>query len=306
MVKSTGKSAGRICRKERRKQQPRILKNSMDILDFKIFRLLYLLNNTAEVSRQLYLSSPAVSYRLTKMQEELGVELYSFNGKYNFTKEGKEFFEAAETILVKFDDTVTKFDRRGVYTISLSTAASFRYAPRVFKLLRERGAYPVIMTGDSMTAMKDVIEGTSKVAIVGGLRIGPFKRIVKKEIDRENIVLMYPQGFIDDLAHIPVLLDEPRSGLHELEKEYLAGYPETKILGESGLSLEKLAIAAAAGAGCFLPERSLAFAAQDAIAGMLVSSKYGFSRSLYLIYREEDGGDETINAIIKEFDSGRE
>ena len=116
---------------------------------------------------------------------------------------------------------------------------------------------------------------------------------------------MYPQGFVDDLSLIPVLLDEPRSGLHELEKEYLAGFPETKILGESGLSLEKLLIAAASGAGCFLPEKSLAFAAKDTIAGMLVSDKYGFSRSLYFVYREENEGDETINAILKEFDSAR-
>jgi DNA-binding transcriptional LysR family regulator len=274
----------------------------MDLLDFSIFRLLYLCHNTTEVARQQYLSTPAVSYRLSKMQEEIGVDLYTYNGKYHFTDEGKKFFDACESILGKYEETVSGFDKRGAYMVSLSTAAAHEFAPSIFSIIKSRGLYPVIMTGDSMTAIKDVLEGISRFAVVGGINIRTFKKLRVKELKTENIVFMYPERLVDDIAIIPVLLDEPRSGLHSLEKEYLNSFPATNVVGEAGLFFEKLLIAAKAGAGCFIPETALDYVALACVPGMVKSRLYGFQRTVYLAYREEEKGDVIIGAMLNELE----
>lgn len=270
----------------------------MDLLDFSIYRLLYLCHNTSEVARQLYLSTPAVSYRLSRMQEEIGVDLYSYNGKYHFTDEGKKFFDTCESILGKYEETINGFDKRGAYVVSLSTAAAHEFAPNIFSLIKSKGLYPVIMTGDSMTAIKDVLEGKSRFALVGGLNVRTFKKLRVKEIKKETIVFMYPECLVDNIATIPVLLDEPRSGLHSLEREYLNGFPSVNVIGEAGLFFEKLLIAAKANAGCFLPTTALDYVAKACAPGMVKSRHYGFERTIYLAYREEERGDAVIGAML--------
>lgn len=44
----------------------------MDFLDLQIFKQLYLQRNITAVSKSLYLSQPSVSYRLKKIQEDMG------------------------------------------------------------------------------------------------------------------------------------------------------------------------------------------------------------------------------------------
>jgi LysR family cys regulon transcriptional activator len=105
--------------------------------------------NISAAADSLYTSQPGISKQLRLLEEELGVELFSRNGKHlaEITPIGQQIISKAEHILREVNNIQIlaeehRDDRRGSLSVA-TTHTQARYAlPPVIKLFRER--YPAV------------------------------------------------------------------------------------------------------------------------------------------------------------------
>lgn len=105
--------------------------------------------NISAAAENLYTSQPGISKQLRLLEEELGVELFSRNGKHltEATPVGRQIIAKAENILREVNNIQIlaeeyRDDRRGSLSIA-TTHTQARYAlPPVIKAFRER--YPAV------------------------------------------------------------------------------------------------------------------------------------------------------------------
>jgi LysR family cys regulon transcriptional activator len=105
--------------------------------------------NISAAAESLYTSQPGISKQLRLLEEELGVELFSRNGKHltEITPVGRQIIVKAEKILQEVNNIQIlaeeyRDDRRGNLSIA-TTHTQARYAlPPVVKMFRER--YPAV------------------------------------------------------------------------------------------------------------------------------------------------------------------
>jgi len=105
--------------------------------------------NISAAADSLYTSQPGISKQLRLLEEELGVELFSRNGKHltEMTPIGQQIIDKAESILREVNNIQIlaeeyRDDRRGSLSIA-TTHTQARYAlPPVIKIFRER--YPAV------------------------------------------------------------------------------------------------------------------------------------------------------------------
>lgn len=105
--------------------------------------------NISSAAESLYTSQPGISKQLRLLEEELGVELFSRNGKHltEITPIGRQIIAKAESILREVNNIQIlaeeyRDDRRGSLSIA-TTHTQARYAlPPVIKAFRER--YPAV------------------------------------------------------------------------------------------------------------------------------------------------------------------
>lgn len=105
--------------------------------------------NISAAAESLYTSQPGISKQLRLLEEELGVELFSRNGKHltEVTPIGRQIIARVESILREVNNIQIlaeeyRDDRRGGLSIA-TTHTQARYAlPPVIRLFRER--YPLV------------------------------------------------------------------------------------------------------------------------------------------------------------------
>lgn len=105
--------------------------------------------NISAAAETLYTSQPGISKQLRLLEEELGVELFSRNGKHltEVTPVGRQIIAKAENILREVNNIQIlaeeyRDDRRGSLSMA-TTHTQARYAlPSVIKVFRER--YPAV------------------------------------------------------------------------------------------------------------------------------------------------------------------
>jgi LysR family cys regulon transcriptional activator len=105
--------------------------------------------NISAAAETLYTSQPGISKQLRLLEEELGVELFSRNGKHltEITPVGRQIITKAESILREVNNIQIlaeeyRDDRRGNLSMA-TTHTQARYAlPPVIKVFRER--YPAV------------------------------------------------------------------------------------------------------------------------------------------------------------------
>ncbi len=117
--------------------------------------------NISAAAETFYTSQPGISKQLRLLEEELGVELFSRNGKHltEVTPVGQQIILKAESILREVNNIQIlaeeyRDDRRGNLSIA-TTHTQARYAlPSVIKAFRER--YPAVdLAGSSGFAGAD-------------------------------------------------------------------------------------------------------------------------------------------------------
>ena len=270
----------------------------MDLLDFNIFKNFYICRNITAVSRRLYLSQPTISYRLNKLQEELNVKLYEYDGEYHFTDQSKVFFQFCENMLTEFEGVQKKLKIQQLLKINLSTVAAYLYLDKIYTILKLKEIYPVISFTSSDIAITELIEGRAFLSIVGGIKVDLSKSIEKVSLKREKLVLIYNSACRDEISDIPIIIDEHSSGIHKLVLDYLDKFENVEIVGEIGLTSERISLVSAHKIGFFIPESYLDIL-PNIYPTVKVSDKYFFYRDILLLYNKKDSSNELVKIFIE-------
>jgi len=271
----------------------------MNIEDLKIYKTFYEYRNLTEVASRCNVSQPTVSYRLKKIEEELAGKLYTFDGRYHFNENGIRFYEFCKKSLTEFDSFKDHLILRDELHISLSSVATIYYMDTIYELLNERDKYPVISTTNSTEAIRDVADGDSVFAVVGGLKNSKLpSQLEKQRIVNETIVLAFNESLPDDIGYIPIVLDDRQSGLNPLAQEYLSTHNTYKVVGEIGKSFEKINLVEQHPIGIFLPSEYKRFIHQNHSNAIRISSSYFFQRDMYIVYNR-DNHTELVQSFIE-------
>jgi DNA-binding transcriptional LysR family regulator len=270
----------------------------MDLIDLKIFKELYFRHNITEVSKNLYMSQPTVSYRLNKMHDELNVTLYEYDGGYKFTEEALQFYNFCNETLTNYEQMTSSLKAKQQIVINLSSVASWIYLPSVYSVLQAQGYVPIINISSSDTAISGLLEKRALAAIVGGIKIELSKEVERIELKEERIVLALNETVEDDITKIDLLIDEKRSGLHSTVLDYVKNQGEPRIVGEIGSSVEKLFLVERFPLGVFIPERYLNMVNYDTLK-IKISKKYFFSRKIFILFHKQDSKRKVIKELIE-------
>jgi DNA-binding transcriptional LysR family regulator len=270
----------------------------MDFIDLKIFKKLYITRNLTQVSRELYLSQPTLSYRLNKLRDELDAKLYHYDGQFHFTESGRQLYQFCERALKEHEGFIQQLDNRNIIRIALSAVARYLFLEKIYAVFEETRAFPIINFTTSDEAVSELLEDRAMLSVVGGLNSEPdSQEFFTKELQSETLVLAYNERLVDDIARIPILNDEVDSGLHELVLEYLEQFEDTTIAGEIGNSMEKISLVANHPVGAFVPEYFYA-GIKERFPSIRKSEQYTFNRELYLLCQKKYLANPTIEKII--------
>jgi DNA-binding transcriptional LysR family regulator len=268
----------------------------MDLLDLRVFQRFFILRSMTGVARELKLSQPTVSYRLSKIEKELGAKLYDYMGDYFFTDAAKLLYRFCENVLSEYEALKEKVRTTKHLRVTLSMTAAYRYLDVIYDILYQLEYQPDLVSTTSLSALEELVEGESFAALVGGFSGELPKGILSRELDREEVRLLHPRDLPDDLPSIPLFLDDRGSGLNNAVRTYLADREDITILGEMGTAFDKLKLARSRGAGFFIPE---VYLSSLNLEGLVLSETYRFSRPIFLLYRESDKDHEVILSLIE-------
>lgn len=269
----------------------------MDFQDLKVFKQLYLQRNITAVSRSLYLSQPTVSYRLKKIQEDLGVDLYKFDGTYHFNEKSKMFFDFCVQTLDAFEKAKATLRVDEQYAVSLSTIATSLYQNAIFQACLSLNLFPSIRTCTSGDAIVDVLEGRARFAIVGGFNKEIAGALLTVDLKNEKIVFVYNKECSDSPDQTPIVLDQQNSGIRKGLDEYLSGFTKLKIVGEVGTTSHRLGLVNERQVGMFIQERYLQDTSQ--YQNICVSKKHYFNHSISLISSKSEIESPLTSKIIE-------
>lgn len=274
----------------------------MDLLDLKIYKQLYIQRNTSAVSRYLYLSQPTISYRLNKLQQELNITLYSYDGEYHFTPQGKVFYKYCERILRDHDELMARLEGMNDFTVNLSTVATHLYLEPIYELLREKRLFPRVYTCRSDEAIRNIIDHQADVAIVGGVNMELPRHIDAIPLKDERIVLVYHQSLSHDIRKIPLVIDQKDSGIHTVVLNYLEQFGDVNIVAEMGTTADRLTLINQKPLGLFINETYLKNI-QEQYPHIVVSDTYQIHRNILLLACESSRYGDIIRALIEKLNN---
>lgn len=224
----------------------------MEIRVLKYFLTVVREESITKAAEVLHITQPTLSRQLARMEEELGVKLFSRGSrKITLTDEGILLRRRAEEILSLVDKTeqellVQEEQIEGKITIGCGEIGAVKKLPELISSFNKK--YPNV-TFDIFTATADMVkEQMDKGLIDIGLLLEPidiekydFIRLPEKE---RWVVLMRPDDelckkeFIEpkDLAELPVILPRRMSVKNELANWFSDYYKDLNVMFTSNLS----------------------------------------------------------------------
>lgn len=269
----------------------------MDLLDLKIFKQLYLQRNITAVSKGLFLSQPTVSYRLKKMQDELDVKLYDYNGQFLFNEKSKLLFEYCVKVLNSYDLVLERLHENERYGISLSSISTRLYQAVLFKACLELHVFPHIRSCTSEEAIVDVLENRSRIAIVGGISESLNASMDVLPLKNEKIYFVYNDQCDGDISNTPLVLDQINSGIRHNIEEYIQQFKTIKIVGEVGTTSHRLTLINEQAVGMFIQETYLNKTNQ--YEHIKISDTCFFDHNISLVAKKKELETKTSKDIIK-------
>ena len=162
----------------------------MDEKDFLILHHIEQERSITKASELLYTSQPALSYRIKKIEEKLGVQIFIRGSKtLEFTPEGEYIISFARKMLTRyqiFNDNLSNINSQdtGNLRIAVTNITSRYYLPQILKEFTE--TYPQInidiTTGTSPLVINSLEEESVHVGIIrGDYNWNEGKKLIGKE-----------------------------------------------------------------------------------------------------------------------------
>ncbi len=273
----------------------------MDMIDMRMFHKLYTSRNISEVAKELYLTQPTISYRLNKLRDELDKKLYEYSGGFHFTESGKKLYAFCDSVLREYKRFLKELESKEAFRINMSPAARLHYLDQVYGLFQETATFPLINFTSCDEAISQLINDKIHAAFVGGLKMDlSQKEYLIRELMTEEIILAYHESCPDDISGIPIINDEITSGLYDLNLDYLEQFEGKKIIGEIGNAIDKMSLINRSPGGIFIP-RCYAEPRLEQFPGVRISEKYGYERTISLIFKKKNMNNSFIKVLIEEF-----
>jgi DNA-binding transcriptional LysR family regulator len=187
----------------------------VDTNDWMILKTINEERSLTKTAKRLYISQPSLTYRLNKLEKELGVTILNRHSTgVSFTIQGEYILKYSEEMLEKLrfiKNSVQNMNEpvSGTLRLGISTVfAKFKLAP-ILKMYHNRFPYVEIdlKTGSSTLQLPDMLENRTVDVII---RRGDFNWPEKKHILFEEpcgLVSAYPIEF-NQLPSIPWIQDD--------------------------------------------------------------------------------------------------
>ncbi len=199
-----------------------------EIIDIKLlvsFCKLIETKSFSEAARSLYITQPALSTHINKLEKYLGVQLvYRSTKEIELTYAGKIFYKKAKKIIKEFNDAKSTIDeikglKRGIIDIGASTLPGEYILPDIINKFHSN--FPEIKINlhikDTFTIIEEVNHGNYDFGIVGSKESNT--QLDFKEILNDNIVLVslnkkdIPDEItLEELAKLNIIARERGSG----------------------------------------------------------------------------------------------
>ncbi len=199
----------------------------MDFRTLRYFLSLYREGSFTAAAKANFITQPAISIQLRKLQEELGVKLFERRGgKINFTEAGmvvlrycEKFVNLEKELLDHVKDL--RGLKKGLLSIGTIDAAAIYILPGVFNRFKEKysGIEINLEIASTVPLIRSLEEGELD-AVCGTLPVEPGSARKVFRIFNEKMMFIAPP-------------DHPLSRLERLEAHDLSGYPFISFQDES-------------------------------------------------------------------------
>jgi DNA-binding transcriptional LysR family regulator len=180
----------------------------MDEKDWNAIRILYQEKNISRASERLYISQPALTYRLKNLEKEFGTRLFfKIKGGIEFTSEGLHLVEYAEEMIKKLqatkDNMINMQDEiRGTLRIGVSSNFAQYKLPKILKKFSTK--YPNVQFNINTGWSTDILNLLNSATVQLGILRGNYEWYGKKALlHKEKLCLISKKEI--DMANLPKL-----------------------------------------------------------------------------------------------------
>ena len=200
----------------------------MEFIDFKILLSFCKVAETgsfSEAARELYITQPALSTHISKLEKYLGIQLVERSTKYvELTGAGRVFYKRAKKILKEINDAKSIIDdlkglKRGVVDIGASTLPGEYILPHIVKkfIIEFPHVCINIHIKDTFSIIDEIYHGNYDFGIVGSIESHNFLEFKKLLDDKIYFVGLNKKEIpekieINELRNFPIIAREKGSG----------------------------------------------------------------------------------------------
>lgn len=181
----------------------------MEEKDWLILKTLYEEKNITKAAEKLFITQPALTYRLQSIEQEFGVKIVNRGKKgVDFTFEGEYVYHYAEKMIIEFrkvKERLQNMDNKVQGKLRLAVSSSFAYNPLPIILKDFLTLYPDVevnlVTGWSSEVVQQVQKQEAQLGIIRGEHHWTEERVI---ISEEPLFIASKQKVtLDQLPHLP-------------------------------------------------------------------------------------------------------
>ncbi|ALZ84937.1 MULTISPECIES: LysR family transcriptional regulator [Pseudomonas] len=190
----------------------------MDIRELRSFVKVAQCGGFSRAARELYVAQPALSRQIAKLEEQLGVELFTRHGKgVELTAAGARLVERAEVMLRYLEETADHVrssaeEERGHLAVGLPPAIGSLVGPQLIQKFRQRWPKASLhaLEGLSTSLQEWLLQGRIEVAVVYNQPL--LEAFEVRPLFSERMVLVGPPGEasrsqrLSALGEVPLIL----------------------------------------------------------------------------------------------------
>jgi DNA-binding transcriptional LysR family regulator len=287
----------------------------MNLNQLKIFYAVAQKKSFTMAARELFLTQPAVTIQIQKMEKDYETKLFDRVGKKIFlTESGKILLSYAEKILRLFAQAEealidVKGLKSGRLTIGAAATVGSYYLPKIFEAFGKK--YPNIKiemnVTNSYTVVEDVLAFKNDLGFVG--RLHHLERLVVIPFLEEELVLIVPPDHLfahrekvslEDLIGQPFISREVGSATRELVEERIGRKGVSMKVVMDLASNEAIKKAVEDGLGISIISKYVVKKEVDqGLLRIVTLADERIMRRFFIIYHEDKYLSNTLKAFLK-------